>query len=150
MLGFFLLALHYDAAGKMGDAHGTAGFVDMLTAGATGPVHVDSQVFVFNVNHNFLVELGINEYGRKRSMAFSAGVERRNPDQAVNPWWSGLQGQIGRFDNLEVLRIPPQQSDALAALAERGMHLNCTIQDGQVWISGEHGEVTVELEKWLP
>lgn len=71
-------------------------------------------------------------------------------DQAVNPWWSGLQGQIGRFDNLEVLRIPPEQSDALAALAERGMHLNCTIQDGQVWISGDHSEVTIEPKVWLP
>ena len=85
VLGFFLLALHYDAAGKMGDAHGTAGFVDMLTAGATGPEYIDSQVFVFNVNHNFLVELGIDEYGRKRGMAFAAGVERRYPDQAVHP-----------------------------------------------------------------
>jgi uncharacterized protein YaeQ len=30
------------------------------------------------------------------------------------------------------------------------MHLNCTIQDGQVWISGDHGEVTIDPEKWLP
>ena len=70
-------------------------------------------------------------------------------EQAVNPWWAGLHNQLGRFDNLEVWRLPPAQSTALAALAERGMQLNCTIQDGQVWISGEHGEVTVEPEKWL-
>lgn len=70
-------------------------------------------------------------------------------EQAVNPWWAGLHNQLGRFDNLEVWRLPPVQSTALAALAERGMQLNCTIQDGQVWISGEHGEVTVEPEKWL-
>ncbi|PSL15836.1 uncharacterized protein YaeQ [Marinobacterium halophilum] len=65
-------------------------------------------------------------------------------DQAVTPWWDGIKGNVHRFDNLEVIRIPAQQSQALAALVERGMHLQVTIEDGQVWVSNANETVSVE------
>ena len=52
-------------------------------------------------------------------------------------WWAQNQATLARLDNLSVFDIPDEVSFALAALAARNMKLDCTIQDGQVWFSGE-------------
>jgi hypothetical protein len=44
VLGALVLALHHDARGQVGDADGGVGLVDVLAAGAGGPVGVDAQV----------------------------------------------------------------------------------------------------------
>lgn len=48
-------------------------------------------------------------------------------------WWAKEGGAIARLPNVRVLAIPEDQTTALAALAERGMSFQCTIQDGQAW-----------------
>lgn len=65
-------------------------------------------------------------------------------EQAVAPWWDSIHGQLHRFAALEILRVPAQQSAELAALAERGMHLQCSIEDGQIWLG--NGTCSVLLE----
>ncbi|MBI5255632.1 MAG: YaeQ family protein [Burkholderiales bacterium] len=50
-------------------------------------------------------------------------------------WWAGLETKVTRLRNLEVWRLPAEQSQALAAMAERSMQLQLTIQDGHVWVS---------------
>lgn len=59
-------------------------------------------------------------------------------------WWQQLRGTLQRFDNLTVCDIPPATSQALAGLAERSMQLQCTIQDGQLWMSD--GRQTIEVD----
>lgn len=49
-------------------------------------------------------------------------------------WWGGLSGKIARAANIEVWRLEPAQSQALAALAQRTMQLQVTIQDGHAWL----------------
>lgn len=61
-----------------------------------------------------------------------------------NIWWAQTAGKVERARNLEVVNIPAASSQALAKLAQRTMQLQCTIQDGQIWLSG--GEETVPLE----
>ena len=39
------------------------------------------------------------------------------------------------FANPFVLNLAPEASQSLAALAQRNMRLQCTLQDGQVWIT---------------
>lgn len=58
-------------------------------------------------------------------------------------WWQQNADTLARFKNLRVLSLPKEQTDALAALTERTMELQITIQDGQFWISG--GEDTVAV-----
>ena len=62
---------------------------------------------------------------------------------AVAVWWSAITHKLSRLRNLSVWQIPAPQSQALAALAQRSMQLQCTVQDGQIWI-GE-GERAVEV-----
>jgi uncharacterized protein YaeQ len=49
-------------------------------------------------------------------------------------WWKGIETKLTRASNLTVWQIPPDQSQALAALAQRTMELQVTVQDGAIWV----------------
>lgn len=59
-------------------------------------------------------------------------------------WWGQNEGALTRLANLRVRQVPAEASAALAALARRSMRLQCTVQDGTVWIAD--GDATVEIE----
>jgi uncharacterized protein YaeQ len=44
-----------------------------------------------------------------------------------------------------VIDLSPETVDALAAVADRGMRLQCMIQDGQAELYGEGTSVSVQL-----
>jgi uncharacterized protein YaeQ len=64
-------------------------------------------------------------------------------NRTVDVWWQQISPLLTRFDNLEVLRLNAEETEALGALAERGMQLTCTIQEGTIWLA--RGEASVEL-----
>jgi len=59
-------------------------------------------------------------------------------------WWSGIATKLTRASNIAVWQIDSAQSQALAALAQRGMQLQLSVQDGTCWLSdGQHSiEIT--------
>jgi uncharacterized protein YaeQ len=58
-------------------------------------------------------------------------------------WWSGIANRLTRASNISVWQVPPEQSQALGALAQRSMQLQVTVQDGLVWVGD--GRETVEI-----
>jgi uncharacterized protein YaeQ len=67
--------------------------------------------------------------------------------QTVPIWWGQTGSRIERAKKLTVYSIDPATSTALAAMAERTMQLQCTIQDGQAWITS--GDKTVQVDRVL-
>ena len=63
--------------------------------------------------------------------------------RAADLWWQRNGEALGRLSNLRVLSLPADRVQALAALAERTMELQCTIDGGEVWIG--NGRMSVEL-----
>lgn len=63
---------------------------------------------------------------------------------ASDVWWKQMNSRLDRAKNLKVLNVPAAQSQALEKLAQRTMQLQCTIQDGQIWISA--GDVSVQID----
>ncbi len=63
---------------------------------------------------------------------------------AAEIWWNKNGASLLRNNNLTVLDIAPDTVDALAAIADRGMRLQCMVQDGQVELYGEGTSMTVE------
>ena len=63
---------------------------------------------------------------------------------AVPIWWSGIEGKVVRLSNLEVWQVAADQSQALAALAERSMQLQVTVQDGHIWVGNGRDSVAIE------
>lgn len=60
-------------------------------------------------------------------------------------WWSECEGELARFNNLEVWKLAEDSTRALATLAQRNMRLNCTIQDEAVAFAD--GETLVDVER---
>lgn len=62
---------------------------------------------------------------------------------SVPIWWADLAGRVTRAKNLTVWQFPAAETQSLAALAQRTMKLNVTVQDGTVWVGD--GTTSVEL-----
>jgi uncharacterized protein YaeQ len=73
-------------------------------------------------------------------------------DQQLEPWWQSSRKVLSRFDNLVIKRIDEAAGEALEALAERQMRIQCTIQDEQVFLTSEKGsaEITPRLMEATP
>ena len=64
-------------------------------------------------------------------------------------WWAQNRDRLERLRNLTVMALPSAATQELAALARRSMELQCTIQDGQAWLSGEGATLHIEPGVWL-
>lgn len=58
-------------------------------------------------------------------------------------WWHQHQRKLKQLEKLVVCNIPEAASQALAGLVQRTMHLQCTIQDGEIMFTD--GERTVSI-----
>jgi len=58
-------------------------------------------------------------------------------------WWDGIRGKLTRAPRLAVWQIPAEQSQALAAMAERGMQLQVSVQDGGIYVSSANAAVEI-------
>lgn len=67
--------------------------------------------------------------------------------QSADIWWTQASAGIERFKNLTVIKLPAGPIQALGKLARRNMQVQCTIQDGQIWIGDTVNTVLVDMEK---
>lgn len=97
------------------------------------------------------VELGLPDEDRIRKACNRARLVRvyAYGGRVVDVWWQKLHGKLNRHDNLEVINLPLDGTQALAAMADKGMMLQCTVQDGQVGIGNEDTHVLLEPESLL-
>lgn len=58
-------------------------------------------------------------------------------------WWKQLANKVERCKNLTVINLPADAAEQLEKMAQRTMQLQCTIQDGQIWLTD--GTATVEV-----
>ncbi|MYM38168.1 YaeQ family protein [Duganella qianjiadongensis] len=58
-------------------------------------------------------------------------------------WWKGLANKVERCKNLSVINLNADATEQLGRMAQRTMQLQCTIQDGQIWLTD--GTTTVEV-----
>ena len=67
---------------------------------------------------------------------------------SADVWWRTMEAKLARPQNLQVWRVPTDASQALAALAERSMQLQATVQEGNLTLGSEKGSVDVECIRW--
>ncbi|MBN9429345.1 MAG: YaeQ family protein [Burkholderiales bacterium] len=130
LLGF---ALHADPALQFGRGLSSDDEPDLSLADLTGAI-------------DLWIDVGWPDERRVRracSRAQSVAVLTYGGTKG-DVWWSQNAGAFGRNANLSVLAVPPRAADELAALAQRAMRLNCSIQDGQVLFGSEGAHVAFE------
>ena len=69
-------------------------------------------------------------------------------NHAAEIWWRGIENKLTRPQNLKVYRVPTDASQALAALAQRSMQLQATIQENTLTLGDGTNSIDVELLRW--
>ncbi|MFU8837403.1 MAG: YaeQ family protein [Thiohalomonadaceae bacterium] len=95
------------------------------------------------------VEVGLPDERRVRRACGRAGqvYVYAYGGHAASLWWEKNARDLQRYDNLAVIELPLAASRELAGLLARGMRLQCTVQDGQVWLAD--GEQSILIEPQL-
>ena len=99
------------------------------------------------------IELGQPDEQRVRRAAGRARqvVVITYSGRGADIWWDKNRQALARVKNLTVTNIPAEQVEALTALAERNMKLQCLIQDRQLQVLGEKATVDlVPIERMAP
>ena len=59
-------------------------------------------------------------------------------------WWTANQAALERLENLDIIDLPAEATQSMAALVDRNMAINATIQDGHVFIGDAAHTVSIE------
>lgn len=70
--------------------------------------------------------------------------------RAVPLWWEKVRGKVSRFDNLTIIDLPQEATEALAGLSDRNMSLQCTLQDGEISMGNDSKLVTISPQRLYP
>ncbi len=93
------------------------------------------------------IDIGQPDEARLRKACGRAGqVIALCHSSSCELWWKQIENKLTRLTNLTVLQLPVASSQALAALAQRTMRLQCLVQDGEVWMSSDTQRIRVELK----
>lgn len=65
---------------------------------------------------------------------------------SADAWWAQVSAGLERAKNLTVIKLPAVPIQALEKMAQRSMHLQCTVQDGQIWMADQENTVLVDME----
>ena len=66
--------------------------------------------------------------------------------RAADIWWNENRDRLQRLDNLTVLKLASASTQALAALADRNMRLQFSMQEGHVMVTSDAGMIEIEPE----
>ncbi|MDQ3287494.1 MAG: YaeQ family protein [Pseudomonadota bacterium] len=58
-------------------------------------------------------------------------------------WWDKIANSLTRLKNVTIIDISPEVVDSLVTLIQRGMRLNCLVQDGEMQLMSDLINVTL-------
>lgn len=94
------------------------------------------------------IELGQPDEKRVRkacgraSQVVIAGFQQRPADI----WWQQHEHALTRFNNLSVIQLQPADEAILAAMVQRNMKLQVTLDEGQMWLTDEQHDLEVSWQ----
>ncbi|MEE9310267.1 MAG: YaeQ family protein [Cocleimonas sp.] len=60
-------------------------------------------------------------------------------------WWEQQASKLQRFKNLKVFHI---NAEGIEAMVQRNMQLQCSIEDGEIYLSDDEKNIDVKIEAW--
>ncbi len=91
------------------------------------------------------IELGqLEEKRLKKACNQAKAVKLYCYSKSSNTWWSQVENSLNKFERLTVEQFQPSTCEALVRLLSRNMDFQCSIQDGQLWLTS--GEETLLIE----
>ena len=145
MVRLVALALNAHQLNDMCNGDGTLAF----GAGLSDPDDPDVSLTDFTGQKRLWIEVGQPEEKPIAKACGKADAVVLYPfHHAAEVWWKGMEGKLARQDKLQVWRVPSEAAQAMAAMAERSMQLQATIQEGALTLSSNLGTVFVEPLRW--
>jgi uncharacterized protein YaeQ len=134
MVRLLAFALHADDALAFGRGLSSEDEADLALRDLTGAVQL-------------WIDVGLPD---ERSLRKASGRSVRvivyaYGGRAVDLWWNKNREALERLPNFSAFVVPPEASQALARLAQRTMQLQCTVQDGHLWVSNATETIAVTL-----
>ncbi|MCU0764213.1 MAG: YaeQ family protein [Hydrogenophaga sp.] len=145
MVRLVALAIHAHALQDTCGGDGTLAF----GAGLSDPEDPDVSLTDFTGRKRIWIEVGQPEdkpLAKACSKADAVVVYAFG--SAADVWWRGIENKLTRLDRLQVWRLPTEVAPALAAMAERSMQLQATVQEGVLTLSSNLGSVPIEPQRW--
>ncbi len=65
-------------------------------------------------------------------------------ERSTVEWWKQLENKLTRFKNLVVVGIADESLQRLELLVQRTLKLQCSIQDGEIWLSDDRTSVHIK------
>jgi len=119
-------------------------------AGLSDPNDPDVSLTDFTGRKRLWIEVGQpDEKTLQRASSQSDHVLVYAFSFSADIWWKNIENKLHRQRKLGVCRIPHDASQQMAAMAERSMQLQATIQEGGMTLSSHLGSVNFETVKWL-
>ena len=69
-------------------------------------------------------------------------------ERSAAVWWEQIKSKLSRFGNLVVVHLKAADPVALENMASRNMQLQCTIQEGKVWLSDQQGSQEIDVMEY--
>jgi uncharacterized protein YaeQ len=109
----------------------------------------EAEAAIWQVNYSdeiaLWIELGqLDEKRLKKACNRARAVKLYCYGSSVSTWWSQSQSALQKHESLSIEQFEQSTSDALVKLLSRNMEFQCSIQDGQLWLTC--GEDTLLIE----
>lgn len=97
---------------------------------------------------NVWVELGQPDEKRlKKACNQAKQVKLYCYGSSADTWWSQVENNLKKFNRLTIELFEQSTCDALTKLLSRNMEFQCSIQDGQLWLSSGDETLLIETKK---
>ncbi|MEI6895244.1 MAG: YaeQ family protein [Colwellia sp.] len=112
----------------------------------------ENEAALWQINYSNEIELWI-ELGQldtkrlKKACNQAKAVKLYCYGTSVNTWWAQAEQSLKNFSRLTVEQFEPTICEALVKLLSRNMEFQCSIQDGQLWLTSGDETLLVETIK---
>jgi len=96
------------------------------------------------------IELGqLDEKRLKKASNQAKSVKLYCYGSSAKTWWDQAESSLRKFNRLTIELFTQETCDALVKLLSRNMDFQCSIQDGQLWLSSGNETLLVETTKLM-
>jgi uncharacterized protein YaeQ len=118
----------------------------------TKGLSTDSEPDLWKINHDgsieHWIELGLPDERHIRQICSKSNrvsIYTYHGNQAIQ-WFESIENKIQRFNHLSIIHFSVEEGQSLEALVEKGMNINISIEDNEIWISNEKNRMCVEFK----
>jgi len=112
----------------------------------------EDEATIWQINYSeeieLWIELGqIDEKRVKRAYNKANQVKLYCYGSSVDTWWTQNESKMRQFETLSIEQLSVATTDALTELVSRTMEFQCSIQDGQLWLTCGDNTLLIETIK---